>query len=77
MKESTHKPTYKELEASLKKAERRARKAEASLEKSKEEKDDLKRKIKELKRLKGGSGGQELLYTLSAQYIPSKIVIHA
>ena len=24
-----------------------------------------------------GSGGQELLYTLSAQYIPSKIVIHA
>lgn len=23
------------------------------------------------------SGGQELLYTLSAQYIPSKIVIHA
>lgn len=48
MKESTHKPTYKELEACLKKAERRARKAEASLEKSKEEKDDLKRKIKEL-----------------------------
>ena len=24
-----------------------------------------------------GSGGQELLYTLLAQYIPSKIVIHA
>lgn len=24
-----------------------------------------------------GSGGQELLYTLSAHYIPSKIVIHA
>ena len=23
-----------------------------------------------------GSGGRELLYTLSAQYIPSKIVIH-
>lgn len=48
MKESTHKPAYKELEASLKKAERRARKAEASLEKSKEEKAALKRKIKEL-----------------------------
>lgn len=51
-KESTHKPTCEELEAGLKKAERRVRKAEASLEKSKEEKDDLMRKIKELKRLK-------------------------
>lgn len=34
-------------------------------------------KNEEWKMKGGGSGGQELLYTLSAQYIPSKIVIHA
>lgn len=34
------------------------------------------RLLKDMPRIRD-RGGQELLYTLSAQYIPSKIVIHA
>ena len=52
MEKSTVKPTYKELERSLKKAEKRAKRAEASLKESNKEKGVLKRKIKKLESLK-------------------------
>ena len=48
MEKSTSKPTHKELERSLKKAEKRAKKAEGSLKESNKEITVLKRKIKKL-----------------------------
>lgn len=48
MEKSTPKPTYKDLEKSLRQAEKRAKKAEDSLKELNKEKSVLKRKIKEL-----------------------------
>ena len=62
MGKSTTKPTYKELERSLRKAEKRAKKAEGSLKELNNEKAVLKRKIKKLESSKNAQNSKKIMF---------------